>query len=112
MRSIHRQRGAKHVEPHAVDHLGHVPRPVCLIHSLDLFLREDLLVHTAQILLPEVVQLSGRVEQSSVQGSRERLVGVLGVRHKIFVARSLGSDFLLRFEWLQQCWLLSCTLLL
>ena len=46
MRSIHGQRGAKDVEPHAVDHLGHVPRPVCLIHRLDLLLREDLLVHT------------------------------------------------------------------
>ena len=39
MLSIHRQGGAEDMEPHAVDDLGHVARPICLIHGFNFLLR-------------------------------------------------------------------------
>ena len=58
------------------------------------------------------MQLSWRVKQRAVQGAREGLIRVLGVRHEVFVARSLGPDRLLRLERLQQSRLLRRALLL
>ena len=43
---VHRKGGGKDMEPHAVDDFCHIPGPLGLVHSLNLFLRLHLLVDT------------------------------------------------------------------
>ena len=68
-------------------------------------------MHASLVLLSVVMQLARLVEQSPVQGGREEFIGVLSVRLKVFVARSLGSDLLCRLEMLEQGWFFCRSLL-
>ena len=59
---VHWQGGREDVEPHAVDNLSHVARPISLIHGFDFVLGQHLFVHTPLIFLSIHVQLARLVE--------------------------------------------------
>ena len=68
-------------------------------------------MNASLVLLSVVMQLARLVEQRPVQGGREEFIGVLSVRLKVFVARSLGSDLLCRLERFEQGWFFCRSLL-
>lgn len=63
MLHIHGQGRGEDVKPHAVDDLGHVARPVSLIHGFDLLLAQHLLVHGPLGVLSVVLEAAWRVVQ-------------------------------------------------
>ena len=80
VRHIHGQHSSKYVEPHAVDDFGHVTRPICLVHSLDLLFRKHLLVD-ASLTVTMILQSSRLVVQVAIKAIWEDFVHVFDFRN-------------------------------